>query len=479
MTEIESVRPDWRWQAPKTASVSLRVLQQGDRRMEAEYYLASGYGIRVSLAAKTSGWLRLSELVVTTMPPRLKGVIIPSANGTPYLSATQVFDARPVPRRWMATDQIPNVNELFVERGQILVTRSGNVGRTTLATNAHLNTIISDDLLRLNPTSADWWGWVYAYLRAPSVRQMMKSSHYGHIIKHLDSPHLNDLPIVKVNSKTRKHFNDLAERVIFLRGSSLAHIHEAEALFEQSLGQISELPRRHEAGFTRQASELWGSRSTRLEAARFNPVAEWADESIASGSTSQCRLGDLIDRVYVPGRFKHVYGAEGIPYLDSSQIMEVAPDIEKRVLSLPGEKRLGYLVDRGTILMPCSGQVHGIVGSVVLATEWHEAKVLTNHILRIVPRTGSGVRAGYLVTVLGHPTLGRPRVVRNAFGSSVPEIDPGDVADILIPRLGRRTESRIADLMEESAVLRAEADRIDERIASEAENNLNDFLHTE
>jgi hypothetical protein len=103
--------------------------------------------------------------------------------------------------------------------------------------------------------------------------------------------------------------------------------------------------------------------------------------------------------------------------------------------------------------------------------------VLTNHILRIVLKDESPVRAGYLVTVLGHPQLGRPRVIRNAFGSSVPEIDPGDVAEILIPRLSEQAENQIADLMEKSANLRSAADRIEERIASEAENHLNEFLH--
>ena len=123
-------------------------------------------------------------------------------------------------------------------------------------------------------------------------------------------------------------------------------------------------------------------------------------------------LGDLVERVFVPGRFKHVYGPEGVPYLDSAQIVEMAPDIDKRVLSLKGEKQAGYIVDRKTLLIPCSGQLHGIIGSVVLATEWHESMVLTNHIMGIVPKAKPTVRIGYLQAVLGHPQLGRPRVLK-------------------------------------------------------------------
>ena len=214
----------------------------------------------------------------------------------------------------------------------------------------------------------------------------------------------------------------------------------------------------------------------RLEANYHNPLARAAEEAVQSSARKIDILDDLVERVYVPGRFKHVYGDEGVPYLDSAQILEVAPDIDKRVLSLKGEKQKGYLVDAGTLLMPCSGQLHGIIGSVVLATSWHENKVLTNHILRIVPKSKPEIRNGYLQTVLSHPLLGRPRVLKGAFGSSVPELSPGDVQVLSVPRFPAVFESKIADLMEEASRLRTQADEAEEQIAAEAEDHVNGFL---
>jgi len=43
--------------------------------------------------------------------------------------------------------------------------------------------------------------------------------------------------------------------------------------------------------------------------------------------------------------------------------------------------------------------------------------------------------AGYIVTALTHPLLGRPLVKALAFGSSVPEIDGDDLAEVQIVRL--------------------------------------------
>ena len=44
------------------------------------------------------------------------------------------------------------------------------------------------------------------------------------------------------------------------------------------------------------------------------------------------------------------------------------------------------------------------------------------------------IRPGYLLTALTHPTLGRPLVIRNAYGTSIPHLDPADVSDIPVVR---------------------------------------------
>jgi hypothetical protein len=216
-------------------------------------------------------------------------------------------------------------------------------------------------------------------------------------------------------------------------------------------------------------------RSRRLDAACFNPIARSVVGAFKAHARSIQPLSDLIDRVFVPGRFKHVYGDGGTPYLDSADILEVAPDVTKHVLSLTSSKQVGYQVEPNWLLMPCSGQVYGNIGHVVMATEWHSGKVLSNHILRIVTKQATA-RSGYLHCVLGHPTLGRPMVVCFAFGSSVPELSPEDIGTIPVPRLGGDLESEIASLMETAADYRTQADETEESIATEAEAILDRFL---
>src|SRR6185437_5313538 len=119
-----------------------------------------------------------------------------------------------------------------------------------------------------------------------------------------------------------------------------------------------------------------------------------------------------------------------------------------------------YFVERGWLLMASSGQVYGLNGSVVLANTWHERKIVSNHVVRILPKRqgASAIRSGYLQMALGHIQLGRPLVTRLAFGSDVPEIAPEDLRDFLVVRLNQKTEEAIADQIETASDLYSAAD---------------------
>ena len=56
--------------------------------------------------------------------------------------------------------------------------------------------------------------------------------------------------------------------------------------------------------------------------------------------------------------------------------------------------------------MARSGQTYGINGQAILASEWHEGKVVSEHVIRIIPNPEK-VRFGYLQAVLSHPELGQ------------------------------------------------------------------------
>ena len=78
--------------------------------------------------------------------------------------------------------------------------------------------------------------------------------------------------------------------------------------------------------------------------------------------------------------------------------------------------------------------------------------------------------------MLGHPAVGRPLLTRLAFGSSVPEIASEDVKKIPIPRLSRKFEHQLGEMMVEAAKIEEKANQLENAIANSAEELLEKFL---
>lgn len=439
----------------------------GERRMEAQAYLSKGSLIR--LAMERGGDVpTIEDIANVTQPPRLKGILVSPAHGSPFLSATQVFDVRPTARKFLALERMPDAKECFVEDGDILVTRSGTVGRTLAAYAAHRNTVLSDDLLRVKPKDLTRAGWIYAYLQSQEARAMCTGAQYGHVIKHLETSHLAKLPIPAISDETAERLAKRFSEIVRLRNESYESALEAERRFAAAVGPIGIEPT---SGFSVRASDIFGKRR-RMEAAYHAPTPA----AIRKRFQKTDPLFNVTKRVWWMTRFRRFYGDKGIPYVSADELFTINPTNSKRILVKPDDGHEEYFVKRGWILMACSGQTYGLNGAAILATEYDERAFYSHDLIRIIPDP-SRVRAGYLLVALTHPTHGRPLLIRAAYGTSIPHLDPGDVSNFPVVRLDTKEESLIADLAERSATERAKADAIERSLAAEAGEIIASLAH--
>ncbi|MBI5766270.1 MAG: hypothetical protein HZA93_00625 [Verrucomicrobia bacterium] len=443
--------------------------------MEAETYLSSGYGVRISIESKVGGWVPLKKLANVWQPLRLKGIQVARDVGRPFLAATQVFDLRPIPRKWLALERTHNAQTRFVKRGQILVTCSGAVGRATLAFVPHEDALISHDLLRIKALETEMHGWIYAYLRAPKVRAMMTGAKYGHIIKHLETSHLDALPIPEVPDRWRKHFADRVAEILDLRDAAHADTIKAEALFENALGEYKPGDN-GETGFEIHAKQALTSCRRRFDSQFHNPLAAGLVRHWRKCGVGMTKIRDAGFDAWLPARFRRIPASDGVEFVDSGDLFELNPDIEKRIADGDFGDRNRGRVEPGWLLVARSGQIYGINGSLVIAGAWHRGKVISDHVIRLAPRSDATMRVGYLLTALSHPTHGRPIIKALPYGSSIPEIEVADLESLEVVRLSTADENAIAELAERSAESRARADIIETEIATEAEALIAQFV---
>jgi hypothetical protein len=468
-------RREWPWHQVKWTSLSANHFRSGDRRMEAENYLSSGYGLRLAIESRPIGWQRFERFASVTLPYRHKGIHVSPEHGTPFLAATQVFDIRPVPRKWLAIEKWDDASDLLTKPGDILVTRSGNVGRAVLATVSLNGVLISDDLLRVAPIDQMQWGWIYAYLRSPQARAMMTSAQYGHIIKHLETSHLNALPVPVVIDERARKFHAQTAAILDLRNRAYRLTLEAEERFEAALGSLK-VQDLGEAGFNIRAAEAFFTGRRRFEGSFHNPGAAALRSYLAKHGQGFTKIYDAGYDVWVPGRYKRIPAEDGVDYYDSADLLEVCPVPTKRFADCDfGDEYCGR-VKSGWLLVPCSGQVYGIIGSIVMSGTSLDGQVVSNHVMRLAARSDVTMRAGYLLVALSHPKLGRPMVKALPFGSSVPEIDPAEFAALEVVRLADKEEEAIADLAEESAIFRAQADEKERAMGAAAGDLIDRFV---
>lgn len=445
----------------------------GDRRMEAENYLAGGYGIRLALETQKAGWKPLVEFANVWQPSRLKGIQVSPSFGTPFFAATQLFDLRPIPRKWLSLDRTDSAAERFVSPGMIAVTCSGCVGRATLAFRPHEGVLISHDLLRVEPKVASVWGWLYGFLRSHQGRAMMSAAQYGHIIKHLEVSHLNGLPFPMLRDPLLKEFGDDVQTILESRNRAYELSLEGEKRFENALGAFVQTDL-GEAGFTVRASDLFSGRR-RLEGFHHNPAASAVRNHFKAAGRSLERLGDHFD-VWLPNRFKRIPATEGAELMDSSDLFEINPDPGRRIADGDFGDRCAGRVKAGWLMMARSGQIYGLNGSVSIATAFHEGKVISDDIIRIAAKESGGIRSGYAYVALSHPIFGRPLVKALIYGSSIPHVDVSDLAEFQMVRLSKHEEKAVADLADEASACFAKADILENRLATRAGSLLDAFV---
>lgn len=231
-----------------------------------------------------------------------------------------------------------------------------------------------------------------------------------------------------------------------------------------------------ERGFVVTASSTMCGGRRRLDANRHNPGVAAIYEHLSRTASSFTAISDAGYTVWVPGRYKRIPAEEGVKYWDSEDLMQVNPDLKKRYADCRfGDDHRGR-VQSGWLLVPSSGQLYGIIGTAIVASTALHEQVVSNHVIRVAPTKSANIRVGYLATALSHPTLGRPIVKSLAFGSSVPEIDSDDFANLKIVRLSKKREDVVADLAEQATEARGEADRLEQEIAMKADKIINQFI---
>jgi type I restriction enzyme M protein len=86
--------------------------------------------------------------------------------------------------------QLGMIKVLRLQRGDILITRSGTIGRVAFATERLEGKIASDDLIRVRVKDKRLRSWIFAFLQSFAGYDQMLRNEYGSVQQHLEPRHV-------------------------------------------------------------------------------------------------------------------------------------------------------------------------------------------------------------------------------------------------------------------------------------------------
>jgi type I restriction enzyme M protein len=81
------------------------------------------------------------------------------------------------------------------KEGEILITRSGTLGRVTIVGRSLRDVILSDDLIRIWVEDPKLRALVFAFLRSPGGQDQLRRNEYGTVQQHLEPSHVADVQL--------------------------------------------------------------------------------------------------------------------------------------------------------------------------------------------------------------------------------------------------------------------------------------------
>ena len=123
------------------------------------------------------------------------------SNLVPYLTANAALELRRFTVKWLDArkanpQQRQCIDMLKIHEGDILISRSGTIGKVTYATkDLAKNYIVSDDLVRIRVKDANLRAYLLAYFTSSTALALMLLDEYGSVQQHLQPRHIQEMLI--------------------------------------------------------------------------------------------------------------------------------------------------------------------------------------------------------------------------------------------------------------------------------------------
>lgn len=370
-----------------------------------------------------------------------------------FIGSSEMLDIDPKPVKFMSKND-KKTNDLMVKENDILVSRSGTVGKIAYVNKTISKLLISEHAIRLECN--EYPGYIYTYLKSKIGQLIIKSKQYGAVVQEIEPEHLAEIPIPDASVEIKQKIDKIIKEEQNLLDESNKLIDEAKHIlienlkfppFENLCSEDNEINT-----FSLKLSEI----DNRLDASYHLPIVDKIFAYMKENAREIITIGSpkISKNIILPGRFKRVFVSEenGVKFLGSKVMNQLDPSTEKFISKSIHKKALDNIlgIKKNSILLAA----RGTIGEVVLPPKHFEGWAISDNMMQLISYEDI---CGYVYIFLS-TDYGKTLIKKFVYGGVVDAIEPEHIRKIPIPLLeNEMVQKKINDLALQANKLRYES----------------------
>lgn len=166
-------------------------------RFDSSYHLSDGVTVKRNIAASPYPFMLIGKAAERIfIGGRARRVYVKDRkHGIPFLSSSDILQADLENVKLASKKYTPNIEEMTLQKGWTLITRSGTIGNCAFANAKHAQKLASEHVIRLVPNNILRQGYIYAYLASKPGYSLLTQGTFGAVIQHIEPAFVASLPI--------------------------------------------------------------------------------------------------------------------------------------------------------------------------------------------------------------------------------------------------------------------------------------------
>ena len=177
----------------KMVPISL-ICKSYTKRFEASYHVSDDCSIYEKIKLDYDFKL-LRDLTSQIFKPNIFKREYVQKKGYQLIGGADMLKRIPSTDKMISKRQVESMPSLKMERNYTLITRAGTIGNVAFVDDQLKNLVVSEDVLRIVPSDEQSAYYLYAFLSSSIGKKLITLFTYGSVIQHIESQHLELIPI--------------------------------------------------------------------------------------------------------------------------------------------------------------------------------------------------------------------------------------------------------------------------------------------